>query len=199
MLQTFKPNMMNNKTELQVESNLENSLEHTRTQEFLDLYQEDRKRLYAYIFAIVADPNAADDIFQESSMVLWREFHKFQSGTNFSKWTNAIAYNRILEHWARNKKQRKYFDDSQVEKLELLSEQITGMQDVLNSRWDTLQTCVKKLREVDQTLFNNFYTNQMTAQQLADKVGRSIFAIRKSIHKIRKKLFECVDKNRNND
>jgi len=199
MLQTFKPNMMNNKTELQVESNLENSLEHTRTQEFLDLYQEDRKRLYAYIFAIVADPNAADDIFQESSMVLWREFHKFQSGTNFSKWANAIAYNRILEHWARNTKQRKYFDDSQVEKLELLSEQITGMQDVLNSRWDTLQTCVKKLREVDQTLFNNFYTNQMTAQQLADKVGRSIFAIRKSIHKIRKKLFECVDKNRNND
>ena len=92
-----------------------------------------------------------------------------------------------------------FFDDSKVEDLELLADQVENMQDELNSRWNTLQNCVKKLREVDQSLFQNFYTNQMTAQQIADKVGRSIFAIRKSIHKIRKKLFECVDKNRKKD
>ena len=194
MPQTLKPAMIDKEnTELDASGS---ELTHARTQEFLSLYQEDRRRLYAYIFTIVGDSTAADDIFQESSMVLWREFDKFQSGTNFSKWANAIAYNRIREHWARNKKHKKYFDDSQAEQL---AERVVDMKQELDSRWDTLQSCVKKLRDVDQSLFKDFYTNQLTAQQLSDKVGRSIFAIRKSIHKIRKRLFECVDKNRKTD
>ena len=34
-----------------------------------------------------------------------------------------------------------------------LADQVENMQDELNSRWNTLQNCVKKLREVDQSLF----------------------------------------------
>ena len=166
-------------------------LDNARTQQFLELYQNDRKRLYAYIFTIVADSTSADDIFQETSMVLWREFEKFQIGTDFRKWANGIAYNRIREHWNKNKRHKKMFDDSQTE---MIAEKAADMETVLDERWDTLQGCVKKLRDVDQELFNDFYSDRQTASQLSEKTGRSIFAIRKSIHKIRRKLFDCVDK-----
>ncbi len=167
-------------------------LDTARTQQFLELYQNDRRRLYAYIFTIVGDSVAADDIFQESSLVLWREFSKFEIGTKFSKWANAIAFNRIREHWSKKKKQTRLFDDSQSEEI---GETMAEMKGELDSRWDVLQGCITKLREVDQNLFHDFYSNHFTAAQLAEKLGRSIFAIRKSIHKIRKRLFECVDNN----
>ena len=146
-------------------------LDPKRAQSFTELYTKDRRRLYAFIYTIVGDSVAADDIFQESSMVLWREFHKFQEGTNFSKWANAIAFNRIREFWRSRKKQGQLFDENQTE---LIADRMVDMEPELDHRWEVLSGCMAKLRDVDQDLFKNFYAKQYTAAQLAEKTGRSI-------------------------
>ena len=71
---------------------------------FISLFEADRNRLYSYIYAYVMDHTAADDIFQETSMTLWREFEKFEEGTSFSKWANGIAFNRVRVYRRKNKK-----------------------------------------------------------------------------------------------
>ena len=67
-------------------------------------------------------------------------------------------------------------------------------EDNIETRYSALQDCKKKLREVDQQLYDDFYVKNMKAQEIADENNRSIFAVRKSIHKLRKKLFDCVDR-----
>jgi RNA polymerase sigma-70 factor (ECF subfamily) len=156
---------------------------------FVSLFEADRNRLYSYIFAFMSNTAATDDIFQETSMVLWREFQKFQLGTNFSKWANGIAFNRIREYRRKNKKYTVGFSEEMLESLAEVAEKNSEEE----SKWQKLQDCRSSLPEHTQSLYEDFYVKNFKAQHIADKTGRSIFAIRKSIHKLRKKLFDCVE------
>lgn len=156
---------------------------------FVSLYEEDRKRLYAYIFAIVANKAAADDIFQETSLTLWQEFSRFIPGTDFSKWANGIAYNRIRTY---QRKDRKYSGFSEG-MMELLVDSSDSEEKEDEKNWRILQECRTGLPDHSKKLYDDFYVKNCRAQEVADESGRSIFAIRKAIHKLRKKLFDCVD------
>ncbi|MCM8533591.1 MAG: sigma-70 family RNA polymerase sigma factor [Lentisphaeraceae bacterium] len=166
------------------------SLELGGAELFISLFEADRNRLYSYIFAFMSDAVATDDIFQETSMVLWREFNKFTPGTSFSKWANGIAFNRIREYRRKNKKYAVGFSEEMLESLlEVVEKDVEE-----DTKWIALQACRKDLPEHTLELYEDFYVKNHKAQQIADKSGRSIFAIRKAIHKLRKKLFDCVDR-----
>ena len=157
---------------------------------FISLFESDRNRLYSYIYAYVMNHTAADDIFQETSMTLWREFEKFEPGTNFSKWANGIAFNRVRVYRRKNKK----LSLGLSEELMVSISETISKEDYSENRWDALQECRAHLREEDQQLYESFYVKNLKAQEVADQSGRSIFAIRKAVHKLRKKLFDCVDR-----
>ncbi|WP_016957754.1 sigma-70 family RNA polymerase sigma factor [Catenovulum agarivorans] len=157
--------------------------------QFLALFEAERKRIYAYIYAFVGDKAAADDIFQETSTILWREFDKFTLGTSFTKWSNAIVFN-CVRTFRRNNKSLVGLSD------EVLNELVANADYSQSSeqRWNALQSCRAQLPESDQRLYQDFYVENQNAQEIAGNTGRSIFGVRKSIHRLRKKLFDCVDR-----
>lgn len=159
---------------------------------FVKLFEADRERLYAYIYAYMMNRAAADDIFQETSMTLWHEFDRFELGTNFSKWANGIAFNRVRVYRRTNKK----FTLGLSEELILsMLENVEEDTDIVDTKsWDHLQECRSLLSNQEHHLYDAFYIKNLKAQTIAEQTDRSIFAIRKSIHKLRKKLFDCVDK-----
>ena len=156
---------------------------------FIELFEADRRRLYAYIVAFMGDKAAADDVFQETSLTLWREFHRFQVGTDFSKWANGIAFNRVRSYRRSAGRMPQLLSDDLLEKLDTRHQEISG---VMDERWRILQECVTELPAPQEKIYREFYRNNKTAKDLASSTGRSIFAIRKSIHKLRKRLFDCV-------
>ncbi len=168
----------------------EDGLAHANKELFISLFQADKKRLYAYIFAFVANHAIADDIFQETSLTLWSEFSKFIPDSDFSKWSNAIAFNRIRSHRRKDKKYILGFSDEMVE---VLSDSLDKKKNA-EKQWTALNHCRSLLRQADQQLYEDFYVKNMKAKDMAEDSGRSIFAIRKGIHKLRKKLFDCVER-----
>ncbi|MCF2948867.1 sigma-70 family RNA polymerase sigma factor [Paraglaciecola aquimarina] len=194
-----------NKLDKTTSSNLQTLSEH-----FNALFEADRSRLYAYIYAYVIDKSAADDIFQETSLILWREFHNFELNTNFSKWANGIVFNQVRVYRRNNKKFVLGLSEDLMESItnsiskdtyeNEMHLQTTGHNDLVNnpnsldSRWNALQYCRELLSETDKQLYESFYVKNIKAQELVEKTGRSIYAIRKSVHKLRKKLFDCVDR-----
>lgn len=161
-----------------------------QTSEFIELFEAERKRLYAYIYAYVMDKTVADDIFQETSMILWREFEKFELGSSFTKWSNGIVFNRIRVYRRENKKHSLCLSDELLQEISSNLDYETSSE----NKWNALQFCRAQLSLPDQRLYEYFYVKNLDAQSIADKSGRSIFAIRKSVHKLRKKLFDCVDR-----
>ncbi len=48
-----------------------------KTEEFVRLFAAHHNRLLAYILAMMHDRADAEEVFQETSLVLWREFDHF--------------------------------------------------------------------------------------------------------------------------
>lgn len=163
-------------------------------EQFSNLYEADKNRLYSYIHAFVSHSAIADDIFQETSLTLWKEFHKFELGTNFSKWANGIAFYRVLTFRRNNKKYMLGIsDDFLYEINETLTEQ-NELSERQEQKLDYLEHCRLLLSVSLQSIYQSFYVHNHTAQDIADNTGRSIHAIRKAVHKLRQRIFDCVDK-----
>lgn len=164
------------------------------SQMFIKLFEADKNRLYAYIYAYMMDKTAADDIFQETSMVLWRNIEKFQPGTSFSKWANGIAFNRVREYRYAHKKYVLGFNDDFLQEFsEDISINDTKQSKKQERKWGYLEQCCTQLPAPLQNIYQSFYVKNIKAQQLADETGRSIYAIRKAIRKLRQKLYDCVE------
>ncbi|MDU0352553.1 sigma-70 family RNA polymerase sigma factor [Paraglaciecola aquimarina] len=162
------------------------SSELDNAEEFERLFDANKNRLYRYVYASVWDNSAADDIFQETSLTLWNEFSKFEPGSNFSKWATCIAFNRIR---AFKRKQNKYqlgLDDDLLQEfsnnLSVFEENTVAQE----TRWRHLEHCYTLLSPPMQKIYHYFYKQNLVAQDIAQKSGRFIYAIRKAIHKLRK-------------
>ncbi|WP_016954230.1 sigma-70 family RNA polymerase sigma factor [Catenovulum agarivorans] len=161
--------------------------------QFGDLFREDKGRLYSYIHALVADKVAADDIFQETCLTLWTEFAKFEIGTSFSKWANAIAYRRVLAFYRTNKKYTLGLDEDFLVDINEGYVELETSSTQLEQKLHYLELCLQRLSTPLQQVYEQFYVKNHTANEIASDSGRSIHAIRKVVHKIRQRIFDCVD------
>ncbi|WP_016957734.1 sigma-70 family RNA polymerase sigma factor [Catenovulum agarivorans] len=160
---------------------------------FHQLFEADKRRLYAYILAFVSDKTTADDIFQETCLVLWQKFNTFEVGTSFSKWANTIAYYKIINFRSKQNKYQLGLDDDFLlefsDNLAIIESRATKQE----KKWRHLEHCRSQLSSSMQTVYHGFYVENSTAQHVADNTGRSIYAIRKALGKLRKKLIDCID------
>src|SRR5262252_10977944 len=60
-----------------------------------------RHGLLAYLFGVLPDAHAAEDLFQEVCVVAVQKASEFQDGTNFVAWARTIARNKLREHLRR--------------------------------------------------------------------------------------------------
>ncbi|QDU82111.1 RNA polymerase sigma factor [Polystyrenella longa] len=158
--------------------------------QFTQLIEESRGSLYAYIFALLPRHDAAEEVFQETALYLWQEFEQFEPGTSFYSWAKAVAFNRIREYRYRQRNDTLVLFEPKL--MEELAARQQEMESELDERWQQFSTCMEKLRPEDQRLYHTYYTTRITAEKLAKAESRSVFAIRKSIQKIRRLLFKCV-------
>jgi RNA polymerase sigma-70 factor, ECF subfamily len=50
--------------------------------EFVRLFSQHARRLYAYLYLLLNNDVDADDVFQETSRVMWENFAQFTPGTH---------------------------------------------------------------------------------------------------------------------
>ena len=75
-----------------------------RTAEFLRLYTLHQPRLFAYVLTMIPKWHDAEEVLQETSVVLWQAFGQFQLGTDFRAWANKTALNQVLSFRKRHKR-----------------------------------------------------------------------------------------------
>ncbi|MGJ8691813.1 MAG: sigma-70 family RNA polymerase sigma factor [Thalassotalea sp.] len=160
---------------------------------FEQLFEADKNRLYRYIYASIWDSSAADDIFQETCLTLWNEFSKFEPGSDFSKWATCIAFNRIRIFKRTQNKYQLGLDDDLLQEFRNNLPAFEASPYTQEVKWRHLEQCRTQLPHSLQEIYNYFYNHNLLAQDIAENTGRSIYAIRKTIHKLRKKLFDCVE------
>lgn len=174
-----------------VTSSSESSIPSRPSEEFVQLFSRSQRRIYLHVLGQVGNPDHADDILQETNVVIWSKFDRFELGTNFIAWSFQIANYEVLKYRDKRRSNKLVFSDDILESLAIESEE---QQDDLDLRRSALRECIKKLRPEDRELIETRYAPGSSGRDLAEDLGRPSNSVYQSIGRIRKTLFECVSR-----
>ncbi len=163
----------------------------SRTEEFVRLLTRHQRRIYLYVLAQLPHRADADDVLQETNVVLWNKFDQFRPGSDFRAWACRIAHYEILKFRQRRGRDSLQFSEEFLDAVAAMS---LDRGEELDVRQQALATCLEKLRQKDRDLVRYRYNPGATARNVADRVGRSVDAVYKSLRRIHETLFECIDR-----
>lgn len=159
-----------------------------RNHDFLSLYVQNQKRIYGYILSVVSNWSRAEDIMQETTLLMWRKFDDFRQGTSFSGWGIQIAKYKIREF--RRKVRKETGLSQQV--LDALSDRAEDYYTNDDARMKALEACINKLKAEDYALIRMRYAGNSTIKGMALSLGRSIQGLYKVMARIHANLVICV-------
>lgn len=157
--------------------------------EFLSLLAVEQRKVFSYILAAVGRRNAAEEIMQQTLLIMWRDFGKFERGTNFSAWGKKIAYHKILEYRKRNV--RVVFDSDVLQKVLEMSPKTSINSD---KRVEALGGCMRKLKESSRLLLTMRYNRKMSCKEISEAMNCPIQTVYKNISRVCIALKDCIDR-----
>ena len=159
---------------------------------FVDLLVENQNGLFAYLFALLHSRDDAEEVFQQTSLVLWRKFDDFEPGTNFFRWAAQIAQFEVLNYLKGRRRSRLRFSDEVIEQLAVVTPEVEV--DSADARRDALAACLDKLKPEDRQLVTDCYGNQVAVRELSVRLGRPQTSVHNSLRRIRTWLLGCVER-----
>jgi len=163
-----------------------------RRTEFAELLRGNQSRLYGYIHALVRDLDDADDLFQQTAVILWNKFGDFDRERSFLSWACGVARFEVSNFLRTRGRQKLYFTDDL--NLLLIEAYDRVPKDEMEERRDALGKCVNKLRERDRELLRECYGDRAGVGTAAGKRGRSSQSVYNSLRRIRRSLYECIER-----
>src|SRR4051812_50008026 len=108
-----------------------------------------QRQVFSYIYVLVPNRSDAEDLLQETSLVICEKFHEFREGTDFVAWACQIAYWRV--RYSRQKFARSKVVFNQ-DILEVVAETTGLMAEEMDERHEALELCLQKLHPRDRDL-----------------------------------------------
>lgn len=167
--------------------------EDERNELFIRLLAEHERKLTRYVMSLMPAIADAEDILQESKLVMWREFCSFEEGTSFNAWARKIIFYRIL-NFRRSKakeSERYIFSDAFYE---VLDEEYEKGEEKREKSFAVLQKCISGLQEPHRKMVMLRYNQGESIEGMADKIGRTVAACYKTLSRIRLSLRKCMQK-----
>jgi RNA polymerase sigma-70 factor (ECF subfamily) len=157
--------------------------------EFLKLYNSAQPLLRGYLLAWLHDYHRAEDILQETSLVLWERFGQFRPGESFSAWALGIARNLALQELRRLGISERL---ANPEVLDAVAATCERMAPELEARRRALAGCLEKLSDALRRLVDLFYGRSLSVADVARQTGRSPGGVEVSLFRARQALADCT-------
>lgn len=159
------------------------------SEEFVARLMEHRHRIYAFIAKQLVNPADAEDVFQKTSIVLWKKMHDFDSAGSFFHWACGIAFNEVRNFLTVKRRSRLYFD---AELVELLAEEAKNEGELSEARLTAMRRCMERLSARQQEILRRCYLGAATITEVAEGIGRERGALYKQLARLKEKLIECI-------
>lgn len=160
-----------------------------RGQEFIHLYVGNERCIYAYIYTLLYDWMATEDVLQEAAKVMWIKFHEFEPGTDFLAWALCIAHYQVLKYRKSQSTKKMVFNSQLIEDLARYAETYAHED---TREQEALRNCLSKLSERDRELLELRYEINTSVRTVAQRVGRGVNAIYKALNRIHTQLYHCI-------
>jgi RNA polymerase sigma-70 factor, ECF subfamily len=145
-------------------------------------------RLYAFVLSLTGNTDEADDVLQNTNVVLLQKQAAFRSDANFGAWAMQIAYLEVKRHRQGNARAKRRFDDVLLEHLAAGASTIA---DEPGNDLQALRECMRRLSPLEREMLAFRYGGN-PLRVIAEKLGRSVGSVSQTLYRIRGKLDECI-------
>jgi RNA polymerase sigma-70 factor (ECF subfamily) len=158
---------------------------------FMRLWTAAQPAVSGYVRALVRDREVADEVLQETSLVLFRRFDEYDEQRPFVAWALGIAKFQVLSLNRDAARSRVAFDTELLVRFtETWGELAPGASD----RSLFLQDCIQRLTARARQMARLRYYDELTAEEIARQIGGSGAAVRVALQRIRQQLRDCVER-----
>jgi RNA polymerase sigma-70 factor (ECF subfamily) len=159
---------------------------------FAELLRGSHRDIFVFIYSLVQNRADAEDVYQQTTLVLWSKFSEFTPGTNFAAWATRVAH-LTARHFIRSRRrEHRYFSDEMLDSL-LDAHRPQGPEHH-SMRMEALAKCMEKLPRRDRKLVDRCYGGDDDVSAIAEAENRTVASIYQAIYRIRKNLFGCVER-----
>ena len=159
--------------------------------EFLFFFHQCETDLRAYIGAVVRDPHAREDIFQEVCRTLWEKFDQFEMGQSFGAWARGIATNKMLEARRKSARFPLLFPP---EALEAIQEAFDSEEEISPDQETALKLCLDALPEKSRQILTWRYESRYKCDRIAEQLGMKVKAVHQVLCRLRQSLEQCIQR-----
>lgn len=176
------------------------NMDPSRESTFIKLLVSAQPRIFGYLVTLLPSISDAEEVMQETSMVMWSKFDEFASANELADktvddlvtWGNQIAYFKVLNLRRRKDAKTKQLSENIVE---LISEEWTKQEQsqALELRRQALKTCVNSLSAAQREILEGYYWQKSSVSQIAEHTERTVAGVYKLLQRIRESLHSCIN------
>ena len=135
-----------------------------------------------------------DDIAQRSFVAAYTRLSEYNAGTDFGAWLFTIAKFQLRTETTRLRRVADYHTRFGPDLLQReLERRCDESPELLATRLDSLQLCLDSLGDSLRQFVKWRYHEELPLEEMGERCGRSVAAVKKQLWKIRQKLQRCID------
>ena len=147
-----------------------------------------QRNLYAFILSLLPNRSDAEDVLQETNLILCQKSKEYDPAGNFRSWAFHIARFQVLAHLTKKRRSKIHFSNELVETL--ASEEFDAKKHHLTQR--ALQICYDLLPEHMREISRMRFKEDLSMKDICKALNRPIGAISGTLFRIRQNLMQCV-------
>lgn len=167
-----------------------NNMTPLNSDEFIERFVSVQSQVYGYIVSLLSNRADADDLFQQTSLVLWKKREQYEPSRNFTSWAFGIAHNEVRNFLRQRCHRGTHLSDALVEKLAELRH---SMQDRVALQLQRLNECMGMLSDEQRELLVKCYLNDDTIKSIATERQVEPGTLYKRLDRIRWTLMDCIN------
>jgi RNA polymerase sigma-70 factor (ECF subfamily) len=180
----------------------------TRHEQFAAAFVRCQDRVYGHIVTMLPNRHDAEDVFQQTSLILWRKWDQFNpaghgarastpeaasafSDSDFIAWACGIARNEVRNFLRLRRRERVTLSDQMMSEL---ADMRLEVQPALQQRRGLLAECVEKLDFLAREMLHRCYAGREPLKIIAQQFRTTPNSLHLRLRRIRRELLECVER-----
>lgn len=158
-------------------------------QQVLQLFVRHQTRIKGFIVSLMGDFAAAEDVLQETFLVIQQKATEFDLKSNFVAWAFQIARYQVMKAQGQHRRAADRFSDEVLETLAASAPE----QGLDESKLAVLPRCLDRLAPQARRIVDLFYEHEHKPQEIARLVNWTPPAVSVALSRARRFLRECIE------
>lgn len=166
---------------------------------FAELYERYHRRLLSFFLRKTRDHDAAEELIQDTMMLVWEKAGQFNGTSRASTWIFGIGYRKLLE-WNRAKnRQQAVFESGDREDGEPVQETTSRPEHAVehavgqDSLVSHVQSALGDLSDEHRDVVTMTFQEGMSYREIADTLGIEPGTVKSRMYYAKRQLKHCLD------